>query len=137
MTIEDMCLRAYEILISTQDEFGEFGKNCLDIIHNENNLRHPVSRGNKGVSIDKPNCSVTLISALGISCYKGVENNSVAGACRWFTESSYISNGWFRQPIHVIDANPFGQSVLQKSEITDIRHTATALLAALDRKSVV
>ena len=27
--------------------------------------------------------------------------------------------------------NPFGQSVLQKSEITDIRHTATALLAAL------
>lgn len=131
MNIDDICLRAYKILISTQDEFGEFGKNCLDIIHNENNLRHPVSRVNKDVSIDKPNCSVTLISALGISCYKGVENNSVAGACRWFTESSYISNGWFRQPIHVIDANPFGQSVLQKSEITDIRHTATALLAAL------
>ena len=131
MTIEEICLRAYEILISTQNEFGEFGKNCLDIIHNENNLRHPVSRVNKDVFIDKPNCSVTLISALGISCYKGVENDSVVGACRWFTESSYISNGWFRQPIHVIDANPFGQSVLQKSEITDIRHTATALLAAL------
>lgn len=131
MLIDDICLRAYEILISTQDEFGEFGKNCLEIIHKENNLRHPASIVNKSVSVDKPNCSVTLISALGISCYKGVENNSVSSACRWFTESSYISNGWFCQPIHVIDANPFGQSVLQKSEITDIRHTATALLAAL------
>lgn len=131
MIIDDICLRAYEILISTQDEFGEFGKNCLEIIHNENNLRHPASIVNKRVSIDKPNCSVTLISALGISCYKGVENNSVLAACRWFTESSYISNGWFCQPIHVVDANPFGQSVLQKSEITDIRHTSTALLAAL------
>ena len=80
MTIEEICLRAYEILISTQNEFGEFGKNCLDIIHNENNLRHPVSRVNKDVFIDKPNCSVTLISALGISCYKGVENDSVVGA---------------------------------------------------------
>ena len=31
--------------------------------------RNPVSRVNKDVFIDKPNCSVTLISALGISCY--------------------------------------------------------------------
>ena len=32
MTIEEICLRAYEILISTQNEFGEFGKNTVDCV---------------------------------------------------------------------------------------------------------
>ena len=131
MNIDDICLRAYEILVSTQDEFGEFGKNCLDIIHNENSLRHPDSANNGIISDFKPNCSVTLIASLGISCYKGIENDFVIKACQWFTKSNYISNGWFHQKIHVIDANPFGESILQMSEVTDIRHTATALLAAL------
>lgn len=137
MDINHICLRAYEILTSSQDEFGEFGKNCLDIIHNENSLRHPVSQSNAVIIGDKPNCSVTLIAALGISCYKGVDNTSVIGARRWFTESSYISKGWFRQQVHVVDANPFGHSIPQVSEVTDIRHTATALLAALCFKAQV
>lgn len=131
MDINGICLRAYEILISSQDEFGEFGKNCLDIIHNENNLRHPTTLSNSAAIGDKPNCSVTLIAALGISCYKGVDNTAVIAARQWFTESSYISKGWFQQKVHVVDANPFGQSIPQVSEVTDIRHTATALLAAL------
>lgn len=137
MEIDDICLRAYEILTSSQDEFGEFGKNCLDIIHSENNLRHPTSQSNVAIIGDKPNCSVTLIAALGISCYKGVDNTAVVGACQWFTESSYISKGWFQQRVHVVDANPFGQSIPQVSEVTDIRHTATALLAALCFKAKV
>ena len=137
MNIDDICLRAYEILTSSQDEFGEFGKNCLDIIHNENNIRHPTSQSNATIIGDKPNCSVTLIAALGISSYKGVDNTAVVGARQWFTESSYISKGWFQQQVHFVDANPYGQSIPQVSEITDIRHTATALLAALCFKAKV
>jgi len=79
----------------------------------------------------KPNCSVTLLSALGIYCYKGLEDDSVVKARLWFTESDYISEGWFRQRIYVVDANPFGKGMPQVSVITDVRHTATALLAAL------
>lgn len=132
--IDKICYRAYNILVSTQDESGEFGKNCLDIIHNENNLRHPNTFNNTLNNIvlqNKPNCSVTLISALGISYFKGIEDESVIKALHWFTESDYISKGWFRQKIHVVDANPFGPSIPQISQVTDIRHTATALLAAL------
>lgn len=131
MIKENICIRAYDILTSTQNEDGEFGKKCLDIIHSENNLRHPEPKSNTTIPIAKPNCSVTLISALGISCYKGMDNDFVIRARKWFTESSYISNGWFRQQVYVVDADPFGVKVPQMSEVTDIRHTATALLAAL------
>lgn len=129
MEANDICRFAYEMLISTQDRFGEFGKNCMDIVRNEDQLRHPNSNGT--INTNKPNSSATLISALGIGCYKGAEDGAVIRACQWFTESNYISNGWFRQKIHVVDANPFGQSIPLESEITDIRHTATALLATL------
>ena len=134
--INNICSHAYETLISTQYESGEFGKSCPDIIHNEDTFRHSTSTNdaaliNKATTLVKPNCSVTLISALGISCYKGLGDDSVVRTRRWFTESDYISKGWFHQKIHVVDANPFGQSTPQISVITDVRHTATALLAAL------
>lgn len=134
--IKKICSCAYETLIAMQDESGEFGRNCLDIIHHEDSFRHSVSPANttlinKAAVSVKPNCSVTLISALGISCYKGLKDNPVIKAKWWFTESEYISKGWFRQQIHVVDANPFGQSIPQISIVTDVRHTATALLAAL------
>lgn len=137
MVKENLCVRAYNILVSTQSAEGEFGRNCMSIIHSENNLRHPNPSANQPHSIVKPNCSVTLISALGISCYKGIDNDSVTKALQWFTESKYISNGWFRQSIHVVDSDPLGMSVPQLSEVTDIRHTSTALLAALCFKAPV
>lgn len=132
MNAEEIRWNAYKILVATQDKYGEFGRNCSEIIHSENNLRHPTGeRNDKAMLLYKPNCSVTLIAALGISCYKGIKDNAVVAARQWFTESDYICNGWFCQKVQVVDENPFGKSKLQASKVTDIRHTATALLAAL------
>lgn len=131
-TYDDLCAQAYKVLLSTQSESGEFGRKCQDIIHNENNLRHPVSERQSFQALnEKPNCSVSLMSALGIKSYKGIEDDSIKRVVQWFTKSDYVHNGWFRQKIHIVDVDPFGDSTPQLSTITDVRHTSTALLAAL------
>lgn len=125
-----ICEKAYDILISTQSKDGEFGKNSTEIIHNEDGIRHAINIY-ENRRIKKPNSSVTLISSLGIKAFKGENCYSVILAKKWFTESGYINNGWFHQQFYVVDADPLGFASPLNTTIVDVRHTSTALLAAL------
>ena len=130
--VNTICVNAYEMLVKMQYNSGEFGKQCKEIVSAENKLRHPNAASHEIDLVRKPNCSITLIAALGISKFKGVDDFHVIRTAKWFTDpSDFVVNGWFSQKLYRVDTDPFGEE--QKlSFVIDVRHTSTALLAALN-----
>lgn len=133
--VKNICVNAYNTLVKMQYDSGEFGKQCEEIVSAENKLRHSNAPPHEIGSVRKPNCSITLIAALGISKYKGVDDSHVIRTAKWFTDpSDFVVNGWFSQKLYKVDTDPFGED--QKlSFVIDVRHTSTALLAALNLRA--
>lgn len=132
-TLRKICDNIYQELIRLQYKTGEFGKDCESEVAKENQHRHAQIKNDNICNIRvlrKPNCSISLIAALGIMSYKGINDVAVQKAYNWFSNSKYVSSGWFHQNLYQLDSDPFGSSSASV-EVQDVRHTATALLGVL------
>lgn len=131
--LNNECEIIYEQLKSLQYQTGEFGKGCEEMVASENQHRHAsihkINIDNVRI-VRKPNCSISLIAALGIKALHGINDSAVQKTYKWFSNSEYISNGWFQQDIYQLDSDPFG-GISVPLKVQDVRHTATALLGVL------